>query len=278
MPELPEVETIVRDIMPAMTASRVVRVNVLDPLVLHGLPIPTFTQALLGQKIKRVYRRGKAIVVELENQDKQSFFWVIQLKMTGQMIIHELKDPSPLKETRLIIHLSNGKTLFYNDQRRFGRHWVGSDLLAFKHFSQLGPEPFSEDFNPQYIKAFLATRKRPIKNVLLDHQFVAGIGNIYASEILYRLKINPRKKANRFPLVQCQALHQMIKTVLELAIKHRGSSMRNYRDSKGEKGRFNQLINVYGREHLPCGICHTPIARIVQAGRSTFFCPHCQKK
>jgi len=167
--------------------------------------------------------------------------------------------------------------LNYNDQRLFGRLTLFEKLEDVKHFSILGPEPFDAAFNPSFMNEALKRRNVAIKTVLMDHTFVAGIGNIYASEILFRSGISPRRAARRLKFNEIKRLHEMTLEVLEEAITHRGSSMRNYRDGNGEKGTFNKLIKVYAREGENCERCWTPIVKIVQSGRSTFYCKKCQK-
>jgi len=193
--------------------------------------------------------------------------------MTGQLIAGGSKD----RHTRITFYFSDGSMLFYNDQRRFGQLRVVAQLDEVKHFNILGPEPFSKDFTPAFMREAFQKTIRPIKNVLLDHTFVAGIGNIYACEILFRSRLSPKRPARRISLADAKVLHQYIIEVLKEAIAHRGSSMRNYRDGSGEKGRFNERLSVYAREDEPCPRCQKPIQRIVQAGRSTFYCGHCQK-
>ena len=193
--------------------------------------------------------------------------------MTGQMVING----SPDRHTRITFNLSDNGTLLYNDQRRFGQLRVVERLDQVKHLNILGPEPFDEEFSLPYIQEALQRTDRPIKNILLDHTFVAGIGNIYACEILYRCQINPRRPGRKISFKEIQTLQEAIIEVLNEAIDHRGSSMRNYRDASGQKGRFNEMLSVYAREGLTCPRCRHKILRITQSGRSTFYCGHCQK-
>jgi formamidopyrimidine-DNA glycosylase len=196
--------------------------------------------------------------------------------MTGQLVYSRIQPDVPLKETKLVFELSNGSYLNYNDQRLFGRLTLFRRLEDVKHFAILGPEPFDTTFNPQFIKDSLKRRNMAIKTVLMDHTFVAGIGNIYASEILFRSGISPKRSARRLKIDEIERMHKMTLQVLEEAITHRGSSMRNYRDGYGEKGTFNKLIKVYAREGESCERCKGPILKIVQGGRSTFYCKNCQ--
>lgn len=268
MPELPEVETIRRDLERGLLRKTLERVEIIDSTVIRQ-PIPSFTRALRGQTITAVDRRGKALTLQLGS----GAYLVVQVMMTGQMVLNGAPDAS----TRGIFHFKEGGHVLYNDQRKFGQLRVVKDPSEIKYFRILGPEPFAEAFSPAYIAASLKKTTRPIKNVLMDHTFVAGIGNIYASEILFHSRINPERPAHRIKQVEIPALLAHTHTILQEAIEYRGSSMRNYRDGAGVKGTFNTRIKVYAREGEACAVCQTPIRRIVQAGRSTFYCRRCQR-
>jgi len=268
LPELPEVETIVRDLSKSLRSKIFSDVIVHDTFLLRQ-KADDFIRRTRGRAVDKVTRRGKAIIIHLASSE----FLVIQLIMTGQLIAGGQKD----KHTRLTFVFSDGSRLLYNDQRRFGQLRVVGKLDEVKHFNILGPEPFSKEFTPALMQEAFRKTIRPIKNVLLDHTFVAGIGNIYACEILFRSRLSPKRQARRLSRTEIKTLHQHIIAVLKEAIAHRGSSMRNYRDGSGQKGRFNERLSVYAREGLPCPRCGKLIQRITQAGRSTFYCGHCQK-
>ncbi len=268
MPELPEVETIRRDLEKAILHKTFHCVEVYDPLVLRS-PLKDFIQGLEGQSIKAIVRKGKALLIQLSN----GRYLLVQLMMTGQMVVDAKQD----KHTRVVFKFTDDRRVLYNDQRRFGQLRIIKDPSEVKYFNVLGPEPFDKNFNALYI--FQQTRKsrRPIKNLLLDHTFVAGLGNIYACEILFCCRLNPKRSAGRITRSQAQDIHEKTVDVLKEAIRYRGSSMRNYRDGSGQKGEFRQRLQVYARGDKPCCVCLSPIRRITQAGRSTFFCPQCQK-
>ena len=268
MPELPEVETIVRDLHKTLRRKTFFDVNVHDAFVLRQKP-DDFIQRIKGQGLKDITRRGKALILHLASGE----FLIIQLMMTGQLIANGQPD----KHTRVTFKFSDGTKLLYNDQRRFGQLRVVAKLTDVKHFNILGPEPFAKEFTPAFMHEAFRKTIRPVKNVLLDHTFVAGIGNIYDCEILFRSRISPKRQARRISLAEAKTIHGTIIEVLKEAIIHRGSSMRNYRDASGQKGRFNEMLSVYARQGLPCPRCKKPVLRIVQAGRSTFYCGHCQK-
>jgi len=268
MPELPEVETIVRDLRGPLSRKTFSGVIVLDAFVLRQ-QAGDFIRRIKGRSIDKITRRGKAVIVHLASGE----FLVIQLMMTGQLIMDGLED----KHTRIKFVFSDGSSLLYNDQRRFGQLRVVQNLNEIKHFNILGPEPFSKEFTTALMLEAFRKTTRPIKNVLLDHTFVAGIGNIYACEILFRSQLNPKRIASRISLAETGIIHHNIRDVLKEAIAHRGSSVRNYRDGSGKKGHFNERLSVYSRQGLPCPRCQKSIQRISQAGRSTFYCGHCQK-
>lgn len=274
MPELPEVETIARDLNQTVLSKKITAVKVNDPYIIKGLNPKSFIGQIKGAVICGVYRRGKALVLTLSNQ----LFWVVQPMMTGQMVyVYPHEQPALLKETRLIVTLADGGTLLYNDQRRFGHLRLVRDINSIKYFKIIGPEPLTDDLTEDYLLSRIQASTRPIKNILLDHTVIAGIGNIYASEILFRTRISPLRCGSTIRKQDIVPLIKNIRAVLSEAIVHRGSSMRNYRDGRGQKGAFNKLIQVYARIGQACVVCQRPIIRVVQSGRSTFYCKHCQQ-
>ena len=273
MPELPEVETVKRDLARTALGLTIQDVRIIDPRIIRDIKPAQFKSRLKNQTIINITRRGKAIIFTFNKGP----FLIVQLMMTGQLVFVKALPDVILKETKVIFTLSNGNYLLYNDQRLFGRLSLIDDLNTFKHFQLLGPEPFDAVFDPEFIKKAFKSKAVAAKKVLLDHTFVAGIGNIYASEILFRSRIDPRRGAKSLKTEEIKRLHKEIIDVLQEAIEFRGSSMRNYRDGQGDKGKFNQRIKVYAKEHEPCEICQTTITRIVQGGRSTFYCKKCQR-
>jgi len=268
MPELPEVETIRRDLHRGILHKTIQRIDIIDGRILRQ-PAKDFVRRLKGRTIEDVSRRGKALVLALDSGEHL----VVQVMMTGQMVVNGQRGP----HTRIIFEFSDGKKVFYNDQRVFGQLRVVKNTDEIKYFRVIGPEPFDKAFDERYISGRLKRSLRPIKNVLLDHVFVAGVGNIYACEILFRCGISPKRRAARIKSAEAPLLRRHTMEVLEQAIAARGSSIRNYRDGDGNKGTFNAHIRVYGKEGQPCPGCGKPVARIVQAGRSTFYCVKCQK-
>jgi formamidopyrimidine-DNA glycosylase len=271
MPELPEVETIKRDLTKGLLGKVLVDTVVYDDRVIRGARAADFSAQLKGCAVKAIARRGKAIILTLSSGK----YLVVQVMMTGQLIFSA--DSAAMPMTKITFRLSNGVYLHYNDQRLFGRLQIVDDLMAIPYLQTIGPEPLSEDFQISWLAGKLKKRSMPIKTLLLNPQFVAGIGNIYASEILFVSKIHPRRRAGKIKAEEIKRLHRATIDVLKEAIRRRGTSMRNYRDGNGQEGGFMKRIKVYGRENEQCYHCHGPIYKIVLSGRSTFFCKKCQR-
>lgn len=272
MPELPEVETIVRGLQKKVSGTTITSIKIHDGRVVRQATYAAFSRKLTGRSIKQVSRRGKAIIIDL---GPGQGFLVVQLMMTGQMIVSS--DSAPQRDTKVTFQLSNKTSLHYNDYRTFGRLQVVASLDEIPYFKALGPEPLEKYFTVPWLTQELKKKKTPIKPLLLNHQFVAGIGNIYASEILFASGIDPRRPAATLQKEEIVLLHQETKKILRQAIRSRGTSMNTYRDTEGEKGNFINRIKVYGREKEQCLSCSSALVREFQAGRSTFYCPRCQK-
>lgn len=284
MPELPEIETTKRYLEKQIVGQKIESIEILSPKQFIGNP-----KQIIGKKIISLQRRAKILIWQLE----EDFSLLIHLKLTGQIVYAEkLKEkravfghPIPFaggstlpgKSTRIIIYLSSG-IVFFNDLRKFG--WIkivkGKDL-QIDELENLGVEPLSEEFTPQYLKEILANSRRPVKLVLMDQSKIAGLGNIYVNEALWRAKIDPRKPANQVKRIK--PLWQAIKTILEEGIKYGGTSAADeaYIKPNGTPGQYQQHLAVYQREGKLCPRCHQPIARVKINNRSTFFCPRCQK-
>lgn len=271
MPELPEVETIRTDLHKRLRGQSIRSLKILDQRVL-GNPAAQFTASLKGRRIAFVSRRGKAVMIHLDNND----ILMVHLKMTGQLIYADALDHVLVKETKVIFLLTNNHVLVYNDQRVFGRLTIVPDMADNAFLNSIGPEPLEKTLSVSWLKQQLAKRVMPIKPLLMDQAFLAGIGNIYASEILFHARVLPQRKACALTDEEIKRLRASIKKILTEAIKWRGCSMRNYRDSAGAKGLFMDRIKVYAREEKSCVRCKAPIMKIVQSGRSTFYCNRCQ--
>lgn len=268
MPELPEVETLKRELSKSLTGKTISHVRVYDTMIVSRQGPKEFIKRLLGKTVSEVSRRGKAIVISFRQGDHL----IVQLAMTGQP-----NYGGELKTAKVVFKLSNGKYLNYNDTRRFGRLYVIKDFDESPFLKSLGPEPLSRDFNVNGLKERLQKRKTPIKSLLMNQNFIAGIGNIYASEILFRCGIHPQRPALSLKDNEITLLYKEIVGVLKEAIKFKGSSINTYRNTKGLKGKFHNRIQVYGKHLEKCPRCPFLIQRVFMAGRSTFFCSSCQK-
>jgi formamidopyrimidine-DNA glycosylase len=282
VPELPEVETIVRRLRGALTGRTVVRARVLRDNVVRGSP-RQFVRAVEGSRIASVDRRAKFILLGLED----GRVWVSHLRMSGKWLV---EPPRAVREsasedlpgyTRATFDLDDGVRLLYVDPRTLGEMEVLPAAAWRAREAKLGPEPLEPAFTPDLLAARLATSGRPVKEALLDQTRVAGLGNIYVSEALWRAGISPRRRARNVGPVRARRLHAAILAVLSEAIGRSGtsfgSSYLDFVDVDGEAGDYYDFLAVYDREGEPCPRCGAPVARIVQGQRSTFYCSRCQR-
>ena len=275
MPELPEVETVVRQLRPVLVGKRITDV-VLTRKTLR-MPIPKdFIKRLRGQMVRAVERRAKYILIELGNGD----VWITHLGMSGMLSVR----PQGKKHDHAIFTLSSHKTVVFNDPRRFGfLDVVAKDQLgAHKFLKHLGLEPLDRAFTARALYDRLQGKTASIKSVIMDQKILVGVGNIYASEALYDSFIHPQRRAMDVTFDECTALVRAIKSTLRRAIKAGGSTIQLYHNPMGESGYFQHRFKVYDRENKPCARHKSSrgtdvlIARIDQQGRSTYFCPCCQ--
>lgn len=277
MPELPEVETTRLGLLPHMQGQHIQ--NVL--LRRDNLRLPfgkDFKAQLNGRDIKTLHRRGKYFWADLGNQNAL----MMHLGMSGSFRIEDqrMKADEYQKHDHAILSLSNDKQIIYNDPRRFGFMLYIEDVERYEPFLRMGPEPLSNHFSGPVLHTALHKKNTAIKIALLDQSVVSGLGNIYVCEALYITRIDPRRPAKTLSLEECEALSTAIKQVLERAIKAGGSTLKDHQQVDGELGYFQHQFNVYDRAGQPCQACNNPshlIERIVQGGRSTFFCPKHQK-
>ena len=274
MPELPEVETVVHDLRPRLVGRRILSVEVGK----HSLRrpwSPEWEAHLLNRLICAVRRRGKWILLDLDNGSRL----VVHLGMTGQLTVAPASLPRA-DHTHVVFSLSKGKQqLRFRDVRRFGSMTLFDEqahLDLFFHESRLGPEPF--ELEPKYWRKCLAATSRCLKAVLLDQRVVAGVGNIYADESLFQARLHPAQLGRTTRPAEAERLRQAVVTVLTRAIEQRGSSIRDYVGGTGLKGKYQDEFRVYGRVGEPCPRCRTLIERIRLAGRSTHYCPKCQRR
>ncbi len=271
MPELPEVETVVRDLRPGLVGRCLGRVQVSK----HSLRRPwcrSWTSQVSGRRVQAVRRRGKWIILELD----RARHLVIHLGMTGRLTI-EPADQPPAQHTHLTIDVGNGRQLRFRDVRRFGSATLieGTESLrCFFEEASLGPEPFECD--PADWRSKLKRTTRSLKAVLLDQRVVAGVGNIYADESLFVARLHPARKGNALSGAEAERLRRAVKAVLMRAIEQRGSTIRDYVGGSGQRGGYQDEFRAYGRTGDPCHRCGTPIERVRLAGRATHYCPRCQ--
>lgn len=283
MPELPEVETVRRGLVPVMQGHVIARADVNRPDLRWPFP-PDMAARLSGQTVTALRRRSKYILADLGCGETL----LIHLGMSGRMLISgdpsgqfAQDHPAPQKHDHVVFHMKNGARITFNDARRFGAMDLLDTATADQHklLAALGPEPLGNDFSEPYLIARLNGKNTPIKSALLDQRIVAGLGNIYVCEALFRANITPTRKAGQLAAPRVASLVPVIRQVLEDAIKAGGSSLRDFRRADGELGYFQHSFDVYGRENEPCRTadCTGIIARIVQSGRSSFYCPQCQR-
>jgi len=272
MPELPEVETVVRDLRPQLKGRRITSVQV-SGLSLRKPWSPGWQDELVGKKMLTVERRGKWIIVRLDTGQH----FVLHLGMSGQLTVVNAGEPLQ-NHVHLILGLNGGKRqLRFRDIRRFGTATLFTDadeLECFFTSSKLGPEPFELDAD--YWKQRLHQADRSLKAILLDQRVVAGVGNIYADESLFQARLQPARLGRDVDDTEANSLRRAVVTVLHRAIERRGSSIRNYIGGRGQRGDYQHEFRVYGRTGEPCPRCRAPIERIRLAGRSTHSCPDCQ--
>lgn len=277
MPELPEVESLRRILARSAVGRTIVRARIGDKSLRRRVPID-FSASVAGRRITALSRRAKYLIVELDGAD----VLLVHLGMSGSLT--HRKDGFRATEfdprhDHLEFSLDDGSQLVYNDPRRFGmvRLVARAALASTAELKGLGPEPLSREFNAAYLASKARGRKVAIKNLLMDQRIVAGIGNIYAAEILFRAGVRPTRRAGRVSRAEIQKIAAAVPVILRAAIGRSGTTFRSYRDSRGQPGRFAERLRVYGREGDPCYTCSTPIRNVVIGGRASFYCPKCQR-
>jgi formamidopyrimidine-DNA glycosylase len=269
MPELPEVETIVRDLARSLPGSTIARVEVLKPDLIGG-DAAAFVRGLTSSRIRGVTRRAKNIVFDLG-----AHRLVVNLGMTGRLLMSGDAGEQPT-HIGVTFRLASERTLVYHDVRRFGCLEYMTAGEWEDRETAFGPEPLSDDFTAAELYDLSRGSRVAVKTWLMDQRRVVGVGNIYASESLHRARVDPRRAANSLSRGDANAVHRAIRETLLEAIEFRGTTLLDYRDASGAPGGFSARLRVYDRAGEPCAVCGTAIERIVQGGRSTFFCPVCQ--
>jgi formamidopyrimidine-DNA glycosylase len=273
MPELPEVETIVRDIRPAVVGRTIVRVALSHTDVLRGVTRPALLRGLAGMLVQDLFRRAKHAVFDLGERRL-----VVQPGMTGSLVVHQA--PLSTEETRyavLCATLDDGRILVYRDVRRLGTLlWLDARGWA-RYDAAIGPEPLAAGFTAGAMREAVGRTRQSIKKALMDQRLLAGVGNIYANEALFAAGIDPSREAARLSDHEWKALHRELRRILSAAVSGRGSTVRDYRTGTGAKGTFQLSLLVYGREGEPCVRCGTPLAGThALDARITIFCHRCQ--
>lgn len=267
MPELPEVETIRTQLAPRLEGRVLTRVDILDPRLTRPYDLFEVAEELEGDRVVVVERRGKYLVVRLES----GLVLLVHLRMTGGFGFESTR------HERAVLELDDGTRVVYRDVRRFGTWLVveGEDLESYLT-AKNGPEPLGSRFTSEWLGARLAARRAPLKAVLLDQRVVAGLGNIYADEALWRARLNPLRPANDLTAAEVARLHRAIRVALRAGIARQGSTLRDYAAPDGSSGAMQDELRVYGRNGEPCARCRSTISKTRVGGRGTWFCPRCQ--
>lgn len=272
MPELPEVETTRRGLEPLVRGATVSGVVVRNRSLRQPVP-GSLARTLTGRRIDALERRGKYLLFRAGDGTL-----IVHLGMSGRLWV-VTPAVAPARHDHFDLALANGNIVRFRDPRRFGLIlWQRGDPLTHKLLRDIGPEPFSGAFSAQWLYSETRARSGAIKTTLMDSHLVAGVGNIYASEALFRARINPKLPARRLGPARCAALVQSVRETLADAIDAGGSSLRDYVNARGEAGYFQNNFSVYDRAGKPCMVCATPIRGLVLGQRSTFYCPHCQSR
>lgn len=266
MPELPEVETIKRELDKVILDKKIVGVVVNKSNVIKEPSKDEFIKGIKNVIIKKILRKGKGLILELSNGK----YLVVHLRMTGQLVY-----PGNAKQARVSFKLSNGKLLDYNDRRILGELRLVDGWRTMSFFKGLGPEIY--DLTQEQFSKMLSTKTTKIKPLLMDQTFISGVGNLYAAETLFRSRIHPIRPAKSLTTKEKHSLYKEIKDTLNEAIRAKGSSIDQYVQVSGEAGNYVKYHKVYGREGQPCVKCKTKIKRISLGGRGTYFCPKCQR-
>ncbi|MDR1304846.1 MAG: bifunctional DNA-formamidopyrimidine glycosylase/DNA-(apurinic or apyrimidinic site) lyase [Verrucomicrobiales bacterium] len=269
MPELPEVETTRRGIAPHLAGHKILSVSVRQAQL--RWPVPTAIRRLKNQPVVSVSRRAKYLLIALPKGHI-----IIHLGMSGTIRVLPKKLPAA-KHDHVDVLLSSGKVLRYTDPRRFGCWlWTTDNPIHHRLLAGLGPEPLTAGFSAAYLCRQSRGKRTPVKPWLMDNKVVVGVGNIYASESLFRAGISPKRRARSLTLDECQKLTVSVKKVLRQSINHGGTTISDFLSAEGRPGHFVQKLQVYDRAGEPCRVCGAPVKKLTQAQRSTFYCPRCQ--
>jgi formamidopyrimidine-DNA glycosylase len=276
MPELPEVETIRRHLAPYVEGRVLERMEILDPVWSNPADPALLKDAVRGRRIERLERRGKYLIWQFEDE----VHLVLHLRMTGNLLLVAADDIAERRYTRVELYLDTGDRILFTDPRRFGTGVVllGDDALDDYFSTRLGVEPLTADFTGDALRALAHQRRQPVKAFLLNQERIAGVGNIYADEALFRARIHPEREVGKLTREQLDALRDAVVESLEAGIDSRGASIDDYRQPDGAQGMFQTKFQVHLREGQPCINCGTTIKKMRSAGRGTYVCETCQPK
>lgn len=269
MPELPEVETIRRELAPFIVGRRIKTLSIDWPPVVRHKPGQELHQYIQDKSITRLRRRGKYLIFELEDKG----LLVFHMGMTGSLILGKAASEPP-QYTRARLILDNGNQVFFRDPRKFGHLMLLGDIEELE--ARLGPEPLEDDFTPSLLATLLSHRRAPIKAVLTDQHLIAGLGNMYADESLFLAGIHPSRPANSLLPAEVDSLHSAIRRTLQESIKHKGATVSTYLRPDGKPGQAQEGFHVAHRKGEPCPRCGGSIQRLSIRDRGSYFCPHCQ--
>jgi len=274
VPELPEVETVRRALEPALVGRTIERAEIADARLTRPEEPQLVAAELDGERVAAVERRGKYLVIRFESGRAL----LVHLRMTGSFRTAPAGGADDNPYRRAVVRLDDGSDVAYRDVRRFGT-WLLLEPDEVEPYLavRLGPEPLEEGFTPRVLRDRLAGRRAPLKAALLDQRTVAGLGNIYADEALWRAKLHPRREAGTLTAAEIRRVHRGIREALEMGVARQGSTLRDYRQPDGASGSMQDEFKAYGRLGEPCERCGTPIDRIVVGGRGTWYCPRCQR-
>ncbi|MGM0602926.1 MAG: bifunctional DNA-formamidopyrimidine glycosylase/DNA-(apurinic or apyrimidinic site) lyase [Bacillota bacterium] len=274
MPELPEVETVVKGLRPLIKDRRITAVTISEKKIIAYPEVDKFKKEVTNRKIEDISRRGKYIVIHLEN-DREL---IIHLRMTGKLLVKECEKFRD-KHTHVIFHLNDEQELRFNNIRKFGRIYLINADQPEKAggYAELGPEPLSDDLSLNGFKDMFKNRRGVIKSLLMNQKFIAGIGNIYADEILFRSGLDPERKADTLTESEIEKIYSNMREILKKGIIYGGTTFSDYVNAFGEKGSFQEELQIYQKEGEECRRCGSIIEKKRVGGRGTYFCPGCQK-
>lgn len=274
MPELPEVETIRQDMIKKVKGKKIENVEIKNEKNIRIISPEQFKEKLKGRVIEDIQRRGKFLIINLDSDD----LLIFHLKLTGRLLFSSVGKEEP-KYVRIVFTFTDKSRLFFADIRGFADVFLipRSDVETIPAIKNMGPEPLSPDFNPDKLKQILGGKRGKIKPLLMDQSVIAGIGNIYSQEALYRAGIHPEREVSKLTEKEIEAIYRSLVDVLKEAIKYRGSSVDAYLDLNGKEGNYVPHLKIYGKEGQACPRCGSSIKKKRVGGRGTYFCSKCQK-